>query len=124
MKNVLTRLLVLLPVMAIFAASALAGVEVIEIQKIQVAKAMSGVVSDPSGAPIAGATVAEVSADRKTVIQSTITDANGNFTLPRTHKNKVYHLMVSMKNFNPLVVHVKVSARTSKLLNLQLYVAT
>jgi len=68
--------------------------------------------------------VAEVSADRKAVIQSTITDANGNFSLPQTHKSKVYHLMISMKNFDPLVVHVKVSNRTPKLLNLQLHVAT
>lgn len=124
MENALTRLLVLLSVMAMFVRCAVAGVEIVEIQKVQVAKAMSGVVTDENGAPISGATVSEVSPDQKTVIQSTITDKNGNFTLPRSHKSKVHHLMVSMKDFNSLVVHVKVSAWTSKLLNLQLNVST
>jgi len=124
MKRRLTRLLVLLPAIAVFSNSALAEVEIIEIEEVQVVKSISGLVTDTSGAPIPGATVAEVSADWKTVIQSTIADKKGEFTLPQKHQSTIYHLMISMDNFNPLVVHVKVTTRTSKLLNLQLHVAT
>ena len=119
MKHGLMTLLVLLPTLALFSNPALA-----EIEKVQVAKSIAGVVTDTSGAPIPGATVAEVSADWKTVIQSTTADKNGDFTLPQKHKSKIYHLMISMKNFDPLVVHVKVTTRTSQLLNLQLHVST
>lgn len=123
MKNALTRLLVASAILVELPGSAAAQYAIIEVEKVQVVKSVSGVVSDASGALITGATVAEVSADRKTVIQSTVTNANGVFSLPPPCDGRIHHLMVSMKNFNPLLVHVKVSKRTSKLLDLQLHVA-
>jgi len=124
MKNALTRLFVASVILAGLPGPAAAQYAIVEIEKVQIVKSLSGVVSDTSGAPIPGATVAEVSSDLKTVIRSTVTDANGVFTLPPLHKGKVHHLTVSMKNFNPLVVHVKVSRWSSKLLDLKLHVAT
>lgn len=124
MKNALTQLLAFGLIVLGFSCLAGAQYATVEIEKVQVVKSMSGVVRDTSGAPIVGATVAEVSADWKTVIQSTVTDTNGNFTLPPMNKRRIRHLMISMNNFNPLVVHVKVSGWTSKVLDLQLHVAT
>ena len=123
MKYALTLLLVPFLILFGLPGPAPAQYAIIEIEKVQIVKSLSGVVRDASGAPIAGATVAEVSADRKTVIQSTVTDARGAFALPQ-HRGELHHLMVSMRNFNPLVVHVKVSRSASKLLDLQLNVAT
>ena len=105
----------------------MAGVEIVEIGKIQVVKAISGVVRDPNGAPVSGATVAVVSSDGKTVIQSTTTDQAGTFAIVPTAKKKVYDLKISFDKFagfNPLIVHVSVSRWTKKLLNLKLELST
>src|ERR1700732_43818 len=106
-------------VLAGASSSAKAGVEIVEIERVQVVNAVSGVVHDPSGAPILGATVAEVSPDWKTVIQSTNTDADGRFSIVPKAKKRIYHLMISSNGFNPLVVHVRVSQWTKKLLDLR-----
>jgi len=103
---------------------ATAGVEIVEIEKVQVVRAISGVVRDPSGAPIAGAAVAEVSADHKTVFRSVTTGKNGGFTLPRESRKKTYHLMISVNGFNSLLVHVKTSWWKRRLSDLRLELAT
>jgi len=96
----------------------------IEIDRVQVANALSGIVRDPSGAPLTGATVAEVSQDG-TVIESTTTDQVGSFAIVPRAKKKVYDLKISLDpNFNPLIVHVRVSRWTKKLLDLKLEVST
>jgi len=96
----------------------------VEIGKVQVVSALSGVVRDANGVPIPGATVAEVSQDGN-VIQSTTTDQGGNFAIVPRAKKKVYDLKISLDpNFNPLIVHVKVSRWTKKLLDLKLEIAT
>jgi hypothetical protein len=96
----------------------------VEIGKVQVVSALSGVVRDANGAPIPGATVAEVSQDGN-VIQSTTTDQGGSFAIVPRAKKKVYDLKISLDpNFNPLIVHVKVSKWTRKLLDLRLEIAT
>ena len=88
------------------------------------ANALSGIVRDPSGAPLTGATVAEVSQDG-TVIESTTTDQVGSFAIVPRAKKKVYDLKISLDpNFNPLIVHVRVSRWTKKLLDLKLEVST
>jgi len=106
------------------ATPAMAGIEIVEIAKVQVVKAVSGVVRDPNGSPIAGATVAEVSTDHKTILRGVTTDKNGKFTLSQEPRRKVYHLMISAYGFNPLLVHVRTSWWTKKLLDLQLELAT
>lgn len=97
---------------------------VVEIDKVQVANALSGIVRDPSGAPLPGVTVAEVSQDGS-VIESTTTDQAGSFAIVPRAKKKVYNLKISLDpNFNPLIVHVRVSRWTKKLLDLKLEVST
>jgi carboxypeptidase family protein len=100
---------------------------IVEIDKIQVVRAISGVIRDPGGGPIPGVTVAELSADGMTVIQSTTTDQGGTFSIVPITKKKVYHLRISFDkspDFNPLIVHVRISRWTKKLLDLKLEIAT
>jgi hypothetical protein len=86
--------------------------------------ALSGVVRDPNGAPLPGATVAELSQDGN-VIASAITDQSGSFAIVPEAKKRVYDLKISLDpNFNPLIVHVRVSNWTKKLLNLKLELST
>jgi len=98
---------------------------IVEIEKVQVVSAVSGIVRDPNGTPISGATVAEVAPDGKTVIQSTITDQEGSFTLVPKAKQKVYDLKIDKSpNFDPLIVHVRVSRWTKRVLDLKLEIST
>lgn len=106
------------------AASASGQMETVEIAKTQVVASVSGVVRDSTGAPIPGAKVSEVSSDLKMEIQSTTTDKDGKFSLAPKHKQKIHHLVISKRNFNPLLIHVKVSRWTSRLLVLRLHVAS
>jgi ABC-type uncharacterized transport system permease subunit len=106
------------------ASAGLAGIETVEIQKVQVVRSVSGMASDPSGAPIAGAVIAELGADGKTVARTVQTDKNGHFSLPARPHQRIYSLRISMKGFNPLIVHVKTSRWSRKTLKLRLEVGT
>jgi len=106
------------------ASVALAGVETVEIQKVQVVRTVSGTVSDPGGVPLAGAIVAELGADGKTVVRSIQTDKSGHFSLSRRSHQKIYSLKISMDGFNPLIVHVRTSVWGKKVLKLQLEIST
>lgn len=100
------------------------GVETVEIAKVQVVKAVSGLVRDANGTAISGATVAEVSADHKQVIRSVRTDTDGKFALPSEPGKKIYNLMIWSDGFNPLLIRVRTSRWTKRLLDLRLYVST
>jgi hypothetical protein len=122
-----TYVLVFAVFLAAASSSALAGVEIDEIEKIQVVRTISGVVRAPSGAPVPGATVTEVSPDWKTAIQSTTTNADGTFAIVPRDRKKVYHLKISFDksaDFNPLIVHVRISRWTKKTLSLKLELST
>lgn len=107
------------------AGSAFAGgVETVEIAKVQVVRALSGSVRDTSGAGISGATVAEVSPDSKQVLRSVTTDRDGKFSLVSAPGKNMYNLIISRDGFNPLLIHVRTSRWTRRLLNLRLYVST
>jgi hypothetical protein len=122
-----THLLVVAIFLAAASNSAFAGVEIVEIETVQVVRTISGVVRDPGGAPIPGATVTEVSPDWKTAIQSTTTNADGTFAIGPRDRKKVYHLKISFDkspDFNPLIVHVRLSRWTGKKLTLKLELTT
>jgi hypothetical protein len=53
--------------------------EIVEIEKPQVAKTVAGVANDPSGAALPDVTVEERSDDWKTVLRSTQNDEKGRF---------------------------------------------
>jgi hypothetical protein len=103
---------------------ALAGVELEEIAKVKVVKALAGMVRGPGDEPIDSATVEEVSADQKTVFRRVLTDKDGKFNLPSVSGQKIYHLMISAPQFNTLLVHVRISRWTGKLLDLRIEVST
>lgn len=106
-------------------ASAVApGVDTVEIQKIQVVRSVSGIVTDPSGAPITGAVVAELGADGKTVLRTVETDKAGHFNLRQRPSQRIYSLRISMNGFDPLIVHLKTSRWTKRVLRVHLVVAT
>jgi hypothetical protein len=67
MKNAILRIIFLF----LFSFSAVAQMEIVEIEKPQLAKSIAGVVSDPSGAALPGVTVEQRSDDWKKVIRST-----------------------------------------------------
>jgi hypothetical protein len=54
MKNALTRLFVASVILAGLPGPAAAQYAIVEIEKVQIVKSLSGVVSDTSGAPIPG----------------------------------------------------------------------
>jgi hypothetical protein len=109
---------------AVTSRPATAGIETVELPEVQAVKALAGIVRDPSGSPITGATVSEVSSDSKTVIRTIATDQNGSFAFPTAPKKRIYHLLISSYGFNPLLIHVRTSRWTKRLLDLKLMVST
>jgi hypothetical protein len=103
---------------------ATAGVEIVEIEKVQVVGCLSGVVRDPSGAPLPGAKVEEVSPDWKAVIQSTTTDSAGFFSMTPQSRRRIYYLVIRLSGFNPMRVQVRINTGSTKQLDIQLEVST
>ncbi len=59
------------------------------------------------------------------LLRARTTDQVGSFAIVPRAKKKVYDLKISLDpNFNPLIVHVRVSRWTKKLLDLKLEVST
>jgi Carboxypeptidase regulatory-like domain len=96
MKNALLR--IIFPFL--FSFSAAAQMEIVEIEKPELAKSIAGVVSDPSGVALPGVTVEERSDDWKTVLRSTETDDHGRFHFSARSKKTIYHLQFSLSGFN------------------------
>ena len=101
-----------------------AGIDVIEIEKIQLANSLSGMVMDQRGFAVPGARVDEMSPGWKQVLRSTKADDKGRFILAPVRGRKIYYLQVSYPNFDPLCVRVAISIKKGKALKLQLVVAT
>jgi hypothetical protein len=93
--------------------SAIAQMEIVEIEKPQPAKSVAGVVLDPSGAALPGVTVEERSEDWKSVVRSTGTDEKGRFHFSRARKKSVYYLQFSRSGFNWLRLKLQLD-RTAK----------
>ena len=77
-----------------------AQMEVVEIEKPQLAKSVAGFVVDPSGAGLSGVRVEERSGDWKTVLRSTKTDDKGRFHFSNSGNKSVYYLQFSRFGFN------------------------
>lgn len=108
---------------AIF-SNAFAGVETVEIGKIQIAKTLTGTVVDPAESAIPGVQVLEVSSDWKTVLRTTTTDSDGKWFLAPVPRQQVYYLRFTAYGFNPLQVRIKLNRRKGKDLRFELSVAT
>jgi hypothetical protein len=73
------RVLPLFPCLTFLSVGVAGQMEIVEIEKPQVAKTVAGVANDPSGAALPDVTVEERSDDWKTVLRSTQTDEKGRF---------------------------------------------
>ena len=120
----LRSIIVAMLTLTILCTSATAGVEIVEIRKVQIAKGLTGIVCDPSGTPLPGVQVEEVSSDWQTVLQTTSTGANGHFTIKPTSREKMYYLVFYLKNFNPMRIRVKIRSDSKRELSLRLEFGT
>jgi hypothetical protein len=100
------------------------GVSTVEIRNVQLARSLAAVVQDPTGSPIAGVLVEEVSSDWKDSLRSTRTDAAGAFSFAPVKDRKVYYFQLRMNGFDPLRVRVKVDREHGKELRLQIVLST
>lgn len=106
------------------ASAAVAGVDTVEVQKIQIVRSVSGVVTDPNGALITGAVVAALGPDGSTVLRSVATDKEGYFSLSQRPHQRVYSLRISKNGFDPMIVHVRTSRWTKRIMKVRLVIAT
>jgi hypothetical protein len=100
-----------------------AGVEIVEIDKIQVSQSLSAIVVMPDGSPLPSAKVEEVSSDWKTVLRTVQTDAGGTFTLAPVKGRNIYYIQVSAPGFNSLRFRLK-RKRYARPLKVQIRLST
>jgi hypothetical protein len=86
-----------------------AGQETIEYAKIRNVKTLSGVVIDPAGAPIVQVRVLEMSDDWKTEPRSTMTDAQGRWSLPPNPGSKAYRIRFVEDGFDQVWLPVRLT---------------
>jgi hypothetical protein len=120
MKTVLIAAALLVLVSACFA-----GVEVVEIGNLQVSKTLGGTVADPSGFPLPGVQVIEVASDWKTVLRSTKTNSQGQWSLEPVSNPRVYYFrLVKDGGFNEVRFRVKLNNHKGKELRINLPLST
>ena len=98
--------------------------QIIEIEKVQLARSLAAEVLDPTGSPISGALVEEFSSEWKESLRTTKTDATGRFSFAPVKGRDIYYLQIRMDGFDPLRFRVKVDPKQGKNLRLTLEVAT
>jgi hypothetical protein len=114
----------LIAVSVLLLCTCFANEEVVEIGNVQVAKALSGTVADPTDAPIPGVQVIEVTSDWKTTIRNTVTDNDGRWSLaPVAHQKLYYIRLVKGAGFNELRFRVRIDSRKGKALRMKLPLA-
>jgi hypothetical protein len=98
--------------------------QLIELADVQTAKSLSAIIQDPTGAPISKAQVQELSADWKTVLRSSSTDAQGKFSFTPVRGRTIYFFQVSARGFDPLRFRLRVDMKRGTSLKLKLTIAT
>ena len=109
---------------SLISLSALAQMEVVEIDTPQFAKSVAGVVNDPSGAALPGVTVEERSEDWKTVLRSTETDDKGRFRFSSNRNQPIYYLQFSRSGFNWLRIKLQLDKRAKSAIVLKMPIGT
>jgi hypothetical protein len=104
--------------------SAVAQMEVVEIDAPQFAKSVAGVVNDPSGAALPGVTVEERSEDWKTAIRSTETDSKGRFRFSSNRNQAIYSLQFSRSGFNWLRIKLRLDKNGKSAVVLRMPIGT
>jgi hypothetical protein len=98
--------------------------QTIEIKDVQLARALSAVVLDPTGSPIPCVSVEESSPDWKESLRSTKTDSAGRFKFAPVQGRDVYYLQLRMDGFDQLRVRMKIDSKRGKNLQFKLEIAT
>lgn len=97
---------------------------VVEFANVQIADSLSGTVTDPTDAPISGVQVIEVAADWQTTLRSTVTDAQGRWSLAPDSNQKLYYIrLVKGGGFNEVRFRVRLDKRKGKELRVKLPLA-
>jgi len=96
----------------LFSLTGVAQLQIVEIEKPQLAKSVGGVVNDPSGAALPGVTVEERSQDWKTILRSTETDRVGRFHFSSTRNKTVYYLQFSRYGFDWVRIKLQLDKNT------------
>lgn len=101
------RVLTVAFIWALLVTSANAARELIEIEEPQPSQRVEGIVVDPSGAPIEGMTVTDLSDDWGEVLRSTKKDKRGHFRFSAESSKTLYYLRFEHALFNPLQLKLK-----------------
>jgi Carboxypeptidase regulatory-like domain len=116
-------------VVALFAGLTLlvplhAQYQIIELEKVQLARSLAGVVTDMTGTRMADVLVEEFSSDWNRSLRATKTDAKGRFSFSPVKGRDIYFLQLRLNGFDPLRVRVKIDRNQGKNLRLKLEIAT
>ena len=98
--------------------------QVIELADVQLAKSVGATIQDPTGDPVPKAVVQEFSADWKTGLRSSSTDAQGGFSFTPAPGRTIYFFQISAPGFDPLRFRLRVDTKRGASLKLKLTVAT
>jgi len=95
----------------------------IEYARVQKAQSLSGVIRDQVGEPIPQVAVDEMSDDWSAVLQHTVTDAAGHWSLPVLPGRRLHSIRLLKSTFHPLRFRVELTRRAKKPLDFQLPVS-
>jgi hypothetical protein len=112
---------------------AVAQMEIVEIEELQFAKSVAGIVTDPSHAAIGSVTVEERTEDWKKVLHTTETDDKGRFRFHVHSKGRfrfparskpVYYLEFSRSGFNRVRLKLELDKKAEPVIMVEMPVGT
>jgi hypothetical protein len=96
---------------------------VLEYAQVKKAHSLSGAIRDQTGAPIPKVAVDEMSDDWSALLQHTMTDAAGHWSLPVLPGRRIHNVRFLKPTFHQLRLRVELTRRTTKPLDFQLPVS-
>ncbi|MGA2834302.1 MAG: carboxypeptidase-like regulatory domain-containing protein [Terracidiphilus sp.] len=108
----------------IFALPALAGVELLILEKPMCAEKLAGVVVDSTGAPVSGVTIEDCDPAFNRVLLSTTTDSTGHFAFLEAKTGTTHYLHVQANGFDPMRITVVLRRFAKAKLRIRLHIAT
>jgi hypothetical protein len=111
-------------VLFMLALPALAGVELLILEKPMQAEKLAGVVVDFTGTPVSGVTIEDCGPAFNRVLLSTTTDATGHFAFPQAKTGTTHYLHVQMNGFDPMRITVVLRRFAKTKLHIRLHIAT
>jgi hypothetical protein len=116
----------------LFSLRAVAQNTIVEIEELQFAKSVAGIVTDPSHAAIGSVTVEERTEDWKKVLHTTETDDKGRFRFHVHSKGRfrfpapgkpVYYLEFSRSGFNRVRLKLELDKKAEPVIKVEMPVA-